>query len=80
MTCSDASLEIDDRNLVIKAFNLMRQKTGIRQHFEVHLDKLVPIQAGLGGGSGNAATAMHAFNYLCGFPGIFPNTICVILF
>jgi hypothetical protein len=26
------------------------------------------MQAGLGGGSGNAATAMHAFNSLCDYP------------
>ena len=69
MTCSDQTLEIDDRNLVIKAFNLMREKTGINQYFKVHLNKNVPIQAGLGGGSANAATAMHAFNVLCNFPG-----------
>mmetsp|Transcript_7905 Transcript_7905/g.7952 ORF Transcript_7905/g.7952 Transcript_7905/m.7952 type:complete len:354 (+) Transcript_7905:98-1159(+) len=69
MTCSDSSLAVDDSNLVIKALSLMRNKTGKKQYFKVFLDKKVPIQAGLGGGSGNAATAMHAFNTLCGFPG-----------
>ena len=47
----------------------MRTKTGKQQYFKVFLDKRVPMQAGLGGGSGNAATAMHAFNTLCGYPG-----------
>lgn len=69
MTCSDATLAVDNSNLVIKALNLMRQKTGVQQFFKVFLDKKVPMQAGLGGGSGNAATAMHAFNTLCGLPG-----------
>ena len=92
MTCSDSSLLVDSGNLVIKALNLMRVKTNIKQYFRVHLDKIVPMQgklhcndatdcvisysysvllsgaAGLGGGSGNAATAMHAFNRLCGYP------------
>jgi len=68
LTCSDTSLSVDGSNLVVKALNLMRNKTGIKQYFKVHLDKEVPIQAGLGGGSGNAATAMYAFNKLCGFP------------
>lgn len=70
MTCSDSSLAVDGSNLVIKALNLMRTKTGKQQYFKVFLDKKVPMQAGLGGGSGNAATAMHAFNTLCGFPGV----------
>ena len=34
----------------------------------IHLDKYIPIQAGLGGGSGNAATAMYAFNHLLNYP------------
>lgn len=46
----------------------MRQKTALNQYFRVHLEKIVPMQAGLGGGSGNAATTMYAFNNLCGFP------------
>jgi 4-diphosphocytidyl-2-C-methyl-D-erythritol kinase len=68
LTCSDETLEIDDSNLVTKALNLMREKTGIGTYFKVHLEKNVPMQAGLGGGSGNAATAMYAFNSLCGSP------------
>ena len=69
LICSDSSLLVDQSNLVIKALNLMREKTKIKQFFKVYLDKIVPVQAGLGGGSGNAATAMHAFNVLCGYPG-----------
>jgi 4-diphosphocytidyl-2-C-methyl-D-erythritol kinase len=68
MTTSDVNLEVDNSNLVIKAFNLMREKTGIEQYFKIYLDKKVPIQAGLGGGSANAATAMFAFNKLCDYP------------
>lgn len=70
LLCSDKSLAVDGSNLVIKALDLMRKKTGINQYFRVLLDKYVPMQAGLGGGSGNAATAMHAFNKLCGLPGL----------
>jgi 4-diphosphocytidyl-2-C-methyl-D-erythritol kinase len=68
VTCSDTSLAVDDSNLVVKAMSLMRRKTGIKQFFRIFLDKNVPMQAGLGGGSGNAATAMHAFNLLSGGP------------
>ncbi|RYG66988.1 hypothetical protein EON64_08480, partial [archaeon] len=44
MTCSDASLKIDSSNLVIRALELMRQRTGRTDlFFRVHLDKLVPM-------------------------------------
>lgn len=67
LTCSDTSLAVDRSNLVLKALDLMRAKTGKKAHFKVHLEKIVPMQAGLGGGSGNAATAMYAFNALTSF-------------
>ena len=68
LICSDASIPTDESNLVIKALNLFRKKTGIEQYFWVELDKRVPHGAGLGGGSGNAATTLFAANELCGNP------------
>ena len=59
LLCTDSSLQVDQSNLVIKALDLMREKTGLRAHFRVLLDKHVPMQAGLGGGSGNAATGNY---------------------
>ncbi|XP_030456463.1 4-diphosphocytidyl-2-C-methyl-D-erythritol kinase, chloroplastic isoform X1 [Syzygium oleosum] len=53
---------LDDKNLIIKALNLYRKKTGSNKFFWVHLDKKVPTGAGLGGGSSNAATALWAAN------------------
>ncbi|XP_031111048.1 4-diphosphocytidyl-2-C-methyl-D-erythritol kinase, chloroplastic/chromoplastic [Ipomoea triloba] len=53
---------LDERNLIIKALNLYRKKTGTDKHFWIHLDKKVPTGAGLGGGSSNAATALWAAN------------------
>uniref|UniRef100_A0A1D1XQG3 4-(cytidine 5'-diphospho)-2-C-methyl-D-erythritol kinase n=1 Tax=Anthurium amnicola TaxID=1678845 RepID=A0A1D1XQG3_9ARAE len=57
---------VDDRNLIIKALNLYRRKTGSDNFFWIHLDKKVPTGAGLGGGSSNAATAMWAANQFNG--------------
>lgn len=50
LVCSDSSLAIDKSNLVIKALDLMRLKTGVNKYFKVYLEKIVPMQAGLGGG------------------------------
>jgi len=68
LVCDDDTIPLDDSNLVIKALNLWREKTGSEQRFWVELKKNVPHGAGLGGGSGNAATAMWAANELCGKP------------
>lgn len=65
-TCSDSSLSLDHTNLVSRALALFRRKTDCRQHFAIHLDKKIPIQAGLGGGSSNAATALWGFLQLTG--------------
>ena len=68
LVCSDDTIPLDGSNLVIKALDLFRRKTGIEQYFWVELQKNVPHGAGLGGGSGNAATAMWAANVMCGNP------------
>ncbi|XP_043692697.1 4-diphosphocytidyl-2-C-methyl-D-erythritol kinase, chloroplastic/chromoplastic isoform X1 [Telopea speciosissima] len=57
---------LDDRNLIIKALNLYRKKTDSDNFFWIHLDKRVPMGAGLGGGSSNAATALWAANQMSG--------------
>ena len=69
LACNVPDVPTDDSNLVIKALNLFRAKTGVTDAwFAVDLQKRVPHGAGMGGGSGNAATSMWAANELCGRP------------
>lgn len=68
LTTTAPGVPLDSSNLIIKALNLFRQKTGLDTFFWVHLDKRVPTGAGLGGGSGNAATALWAANEMMGRP------------
>jgi 4-diphosphocytidyl-2-C-methyl-D-erythritol kinase len=63
-TCSDDSLSMDENNLVCKALSLIRKKTRIYDPLKIHLEKRIPIQAGLGGGSSNAATLFFAFSQI----------------
>jgi len=65
---SFTSLVTDKSNLVLRALDLFRRKTGKTQHFQVYLEKRIPVQAGLGGGSSNAATTLFAANQLLGCP------------
>lgn len=55
-------------NSVLKSIELFRQATGIRDTFDVRLFKLVPSQAGLGGGSGDAAATLKLLNKMYGRP------------
>eukprot|EP00586_Coscinodiscus_wailesii_P012525 CAMPEP_0172512746 /NCGR_PEP_ID=MMETSP1066-20121228/246880_1 /TAXON_ID=671091 /ORGANISM="Coscinodiscus wailesii, Strain CCMP2513" /LENGTH=245 /DNA_ID=CAMNT_0013292683 /DNA_START=362 /DNA_END=1099 /DNA_ORIENTATION=+ len=65
----------DKSNLVLKALDLMRDKTGCQKFFKAKLVKQVPAQAGLGGGSANAATAMFGANELMGRPATLDQLI-----
>jgi 4-diphosphocytidyl-2-C-methyl-D-erythritol kinase len=68
LACDAPGVPTDGTNLAIRALDLFRAKTGGATHYRVSLDKRVPHGAGLGGGSGNAATALWAANELAGRP------------
>jgi 4-diphosphocytidyl-2-C-methyl-D-erythritol kinase len=68
LTCNDASLPTDERNLVHRAASQFRQAATIRDGVKIHLEKKIPLAAGLGGGSGNAATTLLGLNELFGSP------------
>jgi hypothetical protein len=67
-TCNMEGVPTDSTNLVLRAIQLMRDKTGVEMYFRANLIKECPAQAGLGGGSANAATAMWGANELMGRP------------
>ncbi|MDZ4852026.1 MAG: 4-(cytidine 5'-diphospho)-2-C-methyl-D-erythritol kinase [Pirellulaceae bacterium] len=48
----------DSTNLVVRALESLRQRFGIAGGMEIELIKAIPAQAGLGGGSSNAAAAI----------------------
>jgi 4-diphosphocytidyl-2-C-methyl-D-erythritol kinase len=68
LTCSDAALPADLRNLVYRAAMAYRQTAEIADGVRIHLEKRIPLAAGLGGGSGNAATTLLGLNELFGAP------------
>jgi hypothetical protein len=72
-TCNMEGVPTDSSNLVLRAVQLMRDKTGVQRFFDLNLIKQCPAQAGLGGGSANAATAMWGANELMGRPATLPQ-------
>jgi 4-diphosphocytidyl-2-C-methyl-D-erythritol kinase len=68
LSCSDAVLPTDARNLVYRAAAGFLAAAKIPDGVKIHLEKKIPLAAGLGGGSGNAATTLLALNELFGQP------------
>ena len=57
------NLKTED-NLIYRAAKLLQEKANIQLGANIHLDKILPMGSGVGGGSSNAATALVALNYL----------------
>ncbi len=64
LSCSNAALPVDARNLVHRAATAFLSAAKINDGVRIHLEKKIPLAAGLGGGSGNAATTLLALNEL----------------
>lgn len=68
LTCSEPGLPVDGSNLVQRAAAAFREAAKIRDGVRLHLEKKIPLAAGLGGGSGNAAVTLLGLNELFGQP------------
>jgi 4-diphosphocytidyl-2-C-methyl-D-erythritol kinase len=65
LTCEGAdSLAADESNLVLRAARLMAAEHGASPGARLRLLKRIPMQAGLGGGSSDAAAALVGLNLL----------------
>jgi len=60
----DPASSLPDNDLVVRSARLLQQATGCEQGAHVRLRKRIPMQAGLGGGSSDAATCLLALNRL----------------
>jgi len=62
--CDDPSVPTGRANLVVRAAELLREEAGIDRGVTIDLRKAIPAQAGLGGGSSDAAAALVALDHL----------------
>jgi 4-diphosphocytidyl-2-C-methyl-D-erythritol kinase len=68
LKCSDATLPVDASNLVYQAAVKFLSQAKITDGVAIDLDKQIPREAGLGGGSSNAAATLSSLNQLFDFP------------
>ena len=64
--CDDAELPTDGRNLVFRAASLVLERTNQKVGLDIRISKRIPVSAGLGGGSSDAAATIAGLNRLLG--------------
>lgn len=68
LSCSNANLPVDAQNLIHRAATAFLLAAKISEGVKIQLEKRIPLAAGLGGGSSNAAVTLLALNELFGQP------------
>ncbi len=64
MTSNSTEAPADDSNLCLRAAHLLQETTGVTNCVYIELRKNIPIGAGLGGGSADAAAVLRGLNSL----------------
>src|SRR5699024_3413120 len=62
----DKQMPLDEHNTICRVISLMREMYQLKAHFYVSVRKHIPMEAGLAGGSADAAAMIHAIDILCG--------------
>lgn len=73
MACADPRVPVDSSNLCWRAAAAFLEATGLASGIHLELDKRIPVAAGMGGGSSDAAATLRALSELNGAPLSMPE-------
>jgi 4-diphosphocytidyl-2-C-methyl-D-erythritol kinase len=68
LSCEGFSVPTGEENLACRAAHSFFTHTGIQKGLTIKLTKNIPVAAGLGGGSSDAAATLFVINEICGRP------------
>lgn len=69
LKCSKPHIPCDGRNTAYKAAQYYFDATGVPFGADIYIEKHIPDQAGMGGGSADAAAVLKLLNHLCAEAG-----------
>lgn len=66
ITCDDSVIPVDEHNIAYKTARSFLDHTGVECGVAININKRIPAEAGMGGGSADGAAVLVALNKLCG--------------
>jgi 4-diphosphocytidyl-2-C-methyl-D-erythritol kinase len=64
--CDNPNVPLDENNICFQAANLLKKEFGIKENITITIEKKIPVQGGLAGGSANAAETVRLLLELWG--------------
>jgi 4-diphosphocytidyl-2-C-methyl-D-erythritol kinase len=77
ISCDYPNVPLDSKNFVFKAADLFFKHTGKKAKIKIDIKKRIPIGAGLGGGSSDAASTLVSLNEFFGKPLSYEKLISI---
>ncbi|WP_029231241.1 4-(cytidine 5'-diphospho)-2-C-methyl-D-erythritol kinase [Butyrivibrio sp. VCB2006] len=75
LTANSEKIPTDESNLICKVARQLQAEYGVNKGAKIHLEKRIPVAAGMAGGSTDGAAAYLALNELWGL-GLDKNRLC----
>ena len=66
ITSNSKDIPLDENNLVYKAYIALKEKYKFNEKFSIHIEKNIPVAAGIAGGSTNSAVVIEMIDEILG--------------